>query len=584
MTTTESFLFVISGVLIVAMTARIAPRIKVAGPLLLVLVGIVASYLPFLPDISVDPEWILVGVLPPLLYSAAVSLPAVEFRRDLLPIAGLAVVLVFVSSFVLGTFFFFVIPDLGYPLALALGAILSPTDAVATAVAKRLGVSRRVVTMLEGESLLNDASALVILNSAVAAFVMISSTGQAPPAIDAVGGFFWAVFIAIVIGAIVGWANLRLRSWLRSSAATTAAGFVVPFLAYLPAEELGGSGLVAAVVAGIVTGQGAARWFTPEQRMSDRFTWHTVELILEGGVFLIMGLEMSEIVTGTANGIHGVSHGLWIAGAAFGILLIVRAGYVALLVWDQGRRLQPRRTERLSAISDRIDEIEAAGPAHLGDRGRRLTEAGWNRRLGIFRRRITRAISDLDYYHSAPFGWKHGTIIVWSGMRGVVTLAAAQTLPADAPSRHFLIFVAFTVALTSLMLQGFTLPTLVRLLRVSDEDDDNLVQSEQQRIVREMHQAALMAAEDGSLTRRDGSPFAAEFTERVGPMFLQAGEAEDDEARDILELRLALIRVRRERLIELTSGGQFGSAALRRALAELDASQINLELRLDSAD
>ncbi|GAA2960701.1 cation:proton antiporter [Microbacterium schleiferi] len=584
MTTTEAFLFVIGGVLVVAMTARVAPRIRVAGPLLLVLIGIVASYLPFLPDITVNPEWILVGVLPPLLYSAAVSLPAVEFRRDLLPIAGLAVVLVFVSSFVLGTFFYVAIPDLGYPLALALGAILSPTDAVATAVAKRLGVSRRVVTMLEGESLLNDASALVILNSAVAAFVLIASTGQPPPLIDAVGGFFWAVFIAIVIGAIVGYANLRLRSWLRSSAATTAAGFIVPFVAYLPTEELGGSGLVAAVVAGIVTGQGAARWFTPEQRMSDHVTWRTVELILEGGVFLIMGLEMSEIVTGTANGIHGIAHGLWIAGAAFGILLAVRAGYVTLLVWGQGRRLHPRRAERLNAISDRIDEIEAGGPQQLGDRGRRITEAGWNRRLAIFRRRISRAMSDLNYYRTAPLGWKHGTIIVWSGMRGVVTLAAAQTLPADAPSRHFLIFVAFTVALTSLMLQGFTLPALVRLLRVSNDDDENLVRSEQQRIVREMHQAALLAAEDGSLTRRDGSSFAPEFTERVGPLFLQAGEAEDDEARDILELRLALIRVRRERLIELSGGGQFGSAALRRALAELDASQLNVELRLESAD
>ncbi len=584
MTTTEAFLFVIVGVLVIAMTARVAPRLKVAGPLLLVLIGIVASYLPFLPDIHVNPEWILVGVLPPLLYSAAVSLPAVEFRRDLLPIAGLAVVLVFVSSFVLGTFFFFVIPDLGYPLALALGAILSPTDAVATAVAKRLGVARRVVTMLEGESLLNDASALVILNSAVAAFVMIASTGQAPPTIDAVGGFVWAVFIAIVIGAIVGYANLRLRAWLRSSAATTAAGFIVPFVAYLPAEELGGSGLVAAVVAGIVTGQGAARWFTPEQRMSDRVTWHTVELLLEGGVFLIMGLEMSEIVTGTANGTYGIGHGLLIAGAAFGILLAVRAGYVALLVWLQSRRLHPRHTDRLHAISARVEEIAATGPQQFGDRGRQVSEARWNRRIESIRRRISRAMSDLNYYRSSPLGAKHGTIIVWAGMRGVVTLAAAQTLPADAPSRHFLIFVAFTVALSSLMLQGFTLPALVRVLRVSNEDDETLVRDEQQRIMREMHEAALLAADEGSLTRRDGTPFAAEFTERVGPLFLQAGEAEDEEARDILELRLALIRVRRERLIELSSGGEFGSAALRRALAELDASQVNVELRLESAD
>lgn len=584
MSTTEALLFVIAGVLVVALTASVAPRLRIAGPLILVLVGILASYLPFVPAVSIDPEWILAGVLPPLLYSAAVSLPAVEFRRDFLPIAGLAVVLVFLSAFALGWFFFLVIPGLGFPLALALGAILSPTDAVATSVAKRLGVSRRVVTLLEGESLLNDASALVILKAAVAAFAVISASGSPPNLGVAVGGFFWTVFIAVLVGAVVGYANLRLRAWLRNSAATTAVGFIVPFVAYLPTESLGGSGLVAAVVAGIVTGQGAMRWFTPEQRMSDRVTWRTVELLLEGGVFLIMGLEMSEIVTGTADGTHGLVHGLWVAAAAFGILLVVRSAYVTLLVWIQGRRIARHGPERLHAVASRVDEIEAAGREGYGRRGKLMSERGWNRRLAAVRRRIERSFADLTYYRASPLGWKHGVVIVWSGMRGVVTLAAAQTLPADAPGRHFLIFVAFTVALGSLMLQGFTLPPLVRVLRLRDGEDDAHVAAEQDEILRHLHEAAAAALAAGPIERRDGTALPAELTARVGAAFLEAEDAEDEEVRDILELRLALLRARRAALIELSAGGSYGSTALRRASTELDAAQLNIEVRLSDTE
>src|SRR6478752_8827212 len=159
----------ILGVVVVALATAVAPRAKVAGPLLLVAVGIVVSLFPFVPPIEIDPEWILVGVLPPLLYSAAVALPAIEFRRDFGPIAGLSFLLVLISSIVLAFFFVLVIPGLNPAIAVALGAILSPTDAVATSIVKRLGVSGRVVTMLEGESLLNDATALVLLRTMVAA-------------------------------------------------------------------------------------------------------------------------------------------------------------------------------------------------------------------------------------------------------------------------------------------------------------------------------------------------------------------------------------------------------------------------------
>ena len=162
------FIIVIAVVAIVLVTA-LAQKLGVAGPLLLVALGIGVSLLPFVHMPEIDPEWILVGVLPPLLYSAAVNLPALEFRRDFRPIAGLAVVLVVVSALVLGVFFWLVIPGVGLPLGIALGAILSPTDAVATSIAKRLGIAPRVVTMLEGESLLNDATALVLLRTAIAA-------------------------------------------------------------------------------------------------------------------------------------------------------------------------------------------------------------------------------------------------------------------------------------------------------------------------------------------------------------------------------------------------------------------------------
>lgn len=260
----DLLLVILVGVVAVAVVTTLAQRLGVAGPLLLVALGLAIGLVPFIDVPEIDPEWILVGVLPPLLYAAAVRLPAIEFRRDFTPIAGLAVVLVVVTSLVLGLFFSLLLPGVGFALGIALGAILSPTDAVATGIAKRLGIAPRVVTMLEGESLLNDATALVLLRTALLAVAAgVFSFGSA------VGAFAWAVFIAVTIGAVIGWLAMRLRSWVRNSPASTAIGFTVPFVAYLPVEHLNGSGLVAAVVAGLVAGQGAQRWFTPEQRLSD---------------------------------------------------------------------------------------------------------------------------------------------------------------------------------------------------------------------------------------------------------------------------------------------------------------------------
>lgn len=534
----DLLLVIVIGVIAVAVVTALAERLGVAGPLLLVALGLAIGLLPFVEVPEIDPELILVGVLPPLLYASAVRLPAIEFRRDLAPISGLAVVLVIITALVLGWFFSLVLPGVGFALGVALGAIISPTDAVATSIAKRLGISPRVTTMLEGESLLNDATALVLLRTAlIAAVAGTFSFGSA------VGAFVWAGFIAIVIGALVGFLTLRLRAWVRSSAASTAIGFTVPFLAYLPTEHLNGSGLVAAVIAGIVSGQGAARWFTPEQRLSDQVNWRTVELVLEGGIFLIMGLELDQIVSGVAGRHEGLGLATTVALCALVIVLVVRAVYVSLLLWAGRNR------------ASRMDRSQFE--------------------------RVARALADFDYYQSSPLGWKHGTVIVWAGMRGVVTLAAAQTIPRSVEDRPVLIYIAFVVALVSLMLQGFTLPWLSNRLKLDAPGEGADDAAEQERLAGELREAAASALSAADLRRRDGSPFEPELIERMGLRYAAPATQETTAfEQDMLELRLALNVAMRGRLTTLSSGGAFSTRTLRRTLAELDADQLSLELRL----
>lgn len=484
------------------------------------------------------------------------------------------------SSLVLGLFFWAVIPGVGLALGIALGAILSPTDAVATSIAKRLGIAPRVVTLLEGESLLNDATALVLLRTAVAAVASGFAFG------DGVGSFAWGVGVALVLGAVVGWVNLRVRERVPNPAANTALSFTVPFIAYLPTEHLGGSGLVAAVVAGIVTGQGAARRFTPEQRMSDQLNWRTIELLLEGGVFLVFGLELQDIVDNNLREHEGLWHGTWLALSALGIALVVRALYVSGLIWLQSRRSRrfARGRERLEQVRDRVDRFEEALRSDPGSLSRPVTDPERTaRRVGRMRGRVTRTLADLDYYRDSPLGWRHGTIIVWAGMRGVVTLAAAQTLPRDGSvtDRPLLIFVAFLVALFSLVFQGLTLPAVVRVLGLQGQGGEGPTRDEQQSLDAELREAAVAAVHSGDLRRHDGEPFDSAALARIGDRFTRPPDEEVTAlVRGALELRLALIEVMRRRLGDLSRDGRFSTAALRHALAELDADQLSLELRI----
>ena len=399
-----------------------------------------------------------------------------EFRREFGAIGGLSVLLVVVSALVLGVFFSWVIPGLGIWWGIALGAIVSPTDAVATSIVKKLPVSPRVVSILEGESLLNDATALVLLRTAIAGAAASVSLWSV------LGKFAFAVVVAAVIGVVVGKVNLMVRARVTDSTVNTVISFTVPFLAAIPAEELGASGLVAAVVAGLVTGYDAPRKLSPRHRLSDSQNWRTVELVLEGAIFLVMGLELSSIVDDVRVDHEGIFTAVFVAAGALFLTILVRALYVAPLLRALQARanFRERMKPRLSDIANRLDNPEDYPPGERRSR-RRAPSANQMERFKV---RVRRTVADIDYYLAAPLGWREGTIVIWAGMRGAVTLAAAQTLPEDTPSRSLLILVAFLVAAGSLILQGGTLKRVVVATGPAAQDLTESELDEHRRLLR----------------------------------------------------------------------------------------------------
>lgn len=566
---------VTAAAVIIAVTA-LAPRAGVASPLVLVVLGAGVSLLPFVPAIEVPPELILGGVLPPLLYSAAVGLPSMDFRRDFAAIGGLSVTLVVISSVLLGLLFRWLIPGIDLATAIALGAIVSPTDAVATTIVKRLGASPRSSTMLEGESLLNDASALVLLRSAIAATAATVSLWEV------VGDFAYAAGVAVLIGIPIGWVGLRIRKRLGHAALSTAMSFVVPFAAYLPAEELHASGLVAVVAAGLVTGNGSARHLRPQDRIAERSNWHTVELLLEGAVFLAMGIQLFDLIEDVERGNGSVLQAAGVAAIAGAVVLLVRAAFVTPLIGIQARRARRGEAvrETLSGFQDHIDLRVAATPSpaagNAQPKGRRSTAARLERIQGTLRRRT----ADIDYVLAKPLGWREGTLLVWAGMRGVVTLAAAQTLPAETPGRSFLVLVAFGVAFGTLLVQGSTLPWVTRRLGLIGQDTTGDLPALRRETVR--------AARDflADPRRPDGTPYDDGVVARVRKDMFREHESQDEDAEltrerfvQYRELRLAAIAAQREELLAARAAGTYDSAQLGDALDLLDAEQIAVEMR-----
>lgn len=559
------------GLIAICFSSVLGPRLNVAAPLILVVVGAAVGFLPGVPLIHIEPELVLEVLLPPLLYATAVSMPVMDFRREFSPIAGLSVVLVILSSVALGFLLWWLIPDLDIAWAIALGAVLSPTDAVATSIVKSTGVSPRIVAILEGEGLLNDATALVMLRTSIAAAAASFSV------MGVAGLVLYSVAIAAIIGFAVGKLNLWVRSKITNTVATTTLSLAVPFVAMIPAEELGASGLVAAVVAGLVTGQGAAKHFSPQQRTSDYQTWQTVEFVLEGIVFLTMGLQFHTLIDDLPDHTASVvAQAAGIAGIALVGSVLVRAIFVAPLLGVLHRRSVRRsrmkpRLERFQEVlsGDHVEaifeEVRETGevPDHIGTEEQRAqiearladpqVRRRWYRRtrrgrmsLAELRSKLSRTLADIDYFVSSPLTWRDGTVVVWAGMRGAITVAAAQTMPLDAPQRSYLVLIAFFVAGFSLLIQGGTLRRFVAIVKPTPGPTEEQIQADAQELSRLLDSAA--------------------------EEYLSQSKPNDD-------TELGAIVARRDELLRVRDEHTFDAALLSSALESLDVEQLLVEMR-----
>ncbi len=386
----------------------------------------------------------LAGVLPPLLYSSAVNLPVIDVRRNLLLISWLSVVMVIGSALAIGAVVHALFPSISFALAVALGAVVAPTDAVAaTAIGRRVGLPPRIMAVLEGESLVNDASALVVLRTATAAILVAGDFSLGDAALD----FLWAVAGAALVGLVVGHLTVRLRERLDDPVLNTTISFAVPFLAYFPAEELEASGVLAVVVAGLVTGHLGSRRFSARDRQTQATTWVTISFILESAVFLAMGYQLPDLVD-AAQGETSVAQITGLVAVVVGLLVAIR---FLGLAWPA---LNDRwaGSEQGQQMRARLDQFEEKLDSMAAESEREETRLSWARH------RLARGRADVDFQEREPIDSRGIVAIAWAGMRGVVTVAAAQTIPAGTPHRATVVLAAFLVALITLVLFGLTLP------------------------------------------------------------------------------------------------------------------------------
>ena len=572
----EYALLIIAGIIVLVATAAFSKKLGVATPILLVVIGIGYSLVPGAPHIGLNPELVLEVLLPLLLYAAAVQVPLMDFRRNLRGITMLSVVLVVVSAVVVGFILYVLLPQLDLAAAIALGAVVSPTDAVAaTAVAKRLGLPARDVTLLEGESLVNDATALVLLKSAIAA------TATSVSLWSVAGDFVRSVVVAVVIGLIIGFITVWVRSKFSDPILETVVTFVVPFLAFIPTEALGASGALSVVVAGLYAGHQSARRLSALSRMSERVNWRVIAFIIENGVFLMMGAELTSLVRESVQHAEiGLAATIAMGLLVVAVLLVVRALVVMPALYSIRRaagRADDSR-ERLSSMQDRIRSIRD----RLGD-GHRASA-----RVRRAEHTIARRDADMIDLQKNNVGWRDGAVLTWAGMRGVVTLAAAQSLPANTPYRAQLVLIAFIVAIVTLLAQGGTLPWVIRLTKIRGTDAAADLR-ELASLLDEIADAAEEALNGASIDLPEGVEIDQAVTERLRREInalaesaweqaaVHEGEAPVGPHAQYRMLLRVTIDAEREALLEARSKGVYPSRVLNRAESLLDQEEARLD-------
>jgi CPA1 family monovalent cation:H+ antiporter len=514
--------------MIVAALDVVARRIGLPYPVLLVLSGLFLSLVPFLPHVGFDPDLALLVFLPPLLYPAALFTSWRDFRRNLRSIALLGFGLVLTTTISVACVAHAMIPGLPWAAALILGAIVSPPDAVAaTAVLQRMKIPRRIVAVLEGESLVNDSIALVVYRFGIAAVVTGSfSLPAAVLKLPVVG--LGGVLVGWIVAVVVHWLQRRLDD----PPVQITIALLTPFMAYLPAEQLGLSGVLAVVTSGLYIGWRSPLMITARTRLEAFSFWRMVVFLLNGIIFILIGLQLPAVVSGLGTGSWGA------------VLLYAAAVSITVVL------------TRILCI------FPAAYLPHLLSKRVRARE---------------------------PFpNWRHVAIVAWAGMRGVVSLAAALALPlntasgAPFPGRNEIIFLSFCVILVTLVFQGLTLPLLIRALHIEDDGESH----REERIARKKaNEAALSYVE--TLVDKTGHHAARiarlrdEYRDRLAQLeYCEELTAEPDPAQlpasHFNHLVREALQVERRKLVELRNQHHINDETLRVLQRDIDLAEARL--------
>jgi monovalent cation/hydrogen antiporter len=517
------------GVLAAAVALlALAEVLGVPYPIPLVLGGLALGFMPGMPEIELPPDLVLVAVLPPLLYGTAFFTSLRELRANMAPIGLLAIGLVLLTMLAVAAIAHAVIPGIDWPTAFVLGAIVSPTDpTAATAIAERVGLPRRLVGLIEGESLVNDGTALVAYRFAVAAVVTGSFS-----LLEAGGRFVLNVAGGIAVGLAVGFVIREARRRLDNPPLELTISLMSGYFGYLPAEALHVSGVLAAVTVGIYMGWHTPQLTTAQMRLQGQAVWEITFFLLNVLLFTLVGLQLPVIL----DRLSGYSTGELIGWA----LMVNLAVIVARFVWVFASLYLP----------------------HL----------------------IQARIRGLD---PAP-SWQAKVVLAWSGMRGAVSLAAALALPlttdagAQFPNRELIVFLTFSVILGTLVVQGLTLPALIRVLDLEDDRSEEMEDTKARIHASEAALARLDELIDEDWVREDTADRLrrlygfrrSRFQERID----EEGDGSiEQRSSDYQRLLRELLDAEREAVLELRRERRISDDVMRRVVRDFDLEEARLD-------
>jgi Na+/H+ antiporter len=513
----ELFTLTVAIAVVVIIGRAVATRLEVPEAVVFVVLGVLASLIPQVPNIDLSPDVVLVLFLPPLVYNAAFLTAPRETRENAVPITALAIGTTAVTIVGVAGVIRLVLPGLGWAPAFAFAAAIAPTDAVAaTAVMSRLGAPTRVVTILEGESLINDAVALTAFSLAVEAIAHPFTLEHALLRLVqvVVGGIAYGLVVAVVIG--------RVRHHVRDPALQILITLITPFVAYIPAEQLRVSGVLATVVAGVYLGTRTEGMLQPASRASGTMFWRTLIFLLESALFVLLGLDLRAVVSGLST---VISFGR-LAGAA---AAVVGAIIVIRLVWEL-------------AVSPLIRFLPG------------------------------------EHSMFVVNPWRYRLVIGWGGMRGAITLAIALTLPtmvngAPFAERSVLILLAAVVVVVTLLGEGLTLAPLVRRLGLAKTEEHQRREA-----------VARARVTEAGLARLDELAEAGEVDEGTANVYRQLFELRLDRVRSLLsdddedpvdtsDFRRELVRAQRDKLAQLYAKGKISDEIRRTIARSLDRQE-----------